>query len=181
MNTTLLIVMGVSGCGKSTIARKLAAIYDLNFIEADDFHSEQAIRHMANERPLTDSMRQPWVDQIKHSLKINAQCNRNTVLAFSGLRYAHRESCRYIFPNTLFIHLKASHKTIQERINQRQNHFMPASLLDSQFTALEPNKDEPDMLEMDATGSIELILENARYHIKHHLDNHLTVQNHEKN
>src|SRR5690242_16540799 len=89
-----IVVMGVSGSGKTTVARALAAHYGDVFIDADDFHADDAKTQMAAGVPLSDAQRQPWVDALAHALRDQADQGRSTVLAFSGLRAAHRQRLR---------------------------------------------------------------------------------------
>lgn len=157
----LIIVMGVSGCGKTTIASQLAQVFDYHFIEADDFHSEQAKMHMSSGQALTDEMRLPWIERIKRELEQKYKQGQNSVLSYSGLRRAHREALRNIFDNTVFLHLVAPYDLISQRLNTRSNHFMPSTLLDSQFDALEAEYKETDIINLDAQCSIEQLVQQA--------------------
>ncbi len=154
----LIISMGVSGSGKSTLAKRLAEQFDLPFLEADDFHSAENKAHMAAGKPLTDAMREPWITQLCDTIKTNAN---SCVLAYSGLRRAHRQRFRELGFKTLFLHLHGEKSVIAERMQARSNHFMPSSLLDSQFAALEPTDTEPDIILVDLAAPIPEILAKA--------------------
>ena len=104
----LIIVMGVSGCGKSTIAKTIAKEKKMIFLEADGFHSVAAKELMANGNPLNDLMREPWIAAICDELKKIQPKNRNCVLAYSGLRTKHRQQFRQLGFETLFLFLSAS-------------------------------------------------------------------------
>ena len=147
----LIIVMGVSGSGKSSVAQSLAETYGYRYLDADDFHSDEAKAHMAAGTPLTDAMRIPWVNNISAYLTECAQLNVSCTLAFSGLRKAHREQLRRLPFRLAFIYLKGKRETIAQRMSSRQDHFMPTSLLDSQFASMEDSSGESDVLPIDIT------------------------------
>lgn len=154
----IIISMGVSGSGKSTLAQLLAEQYDLPFLEADDFHSAENKAHMAAGKPLTDAMREPWIASICNTIKTEG---KSCVLAYSGLRRAHRQKFRELGFRTLFIKLDGSKELIAARMSERAGHFMPVSLLDSQFAAMEPPVDEPDMVIVSIDADIPTIVEHA--------------------
>lgn len=158
----LIIVMGVSGCGKTTLAEHLAKTLHFQFIEADDFHSPENKAHMASGKPLTDTMREPWIqslcDEVIRQKERGVQC----VLAYSGLRRAHRNRFRQLGCRTLFLHLKGPKELIRERMQLRAEHFMPTELLDSQYAALEkPGAEERDIVEIDLGLSVAEIFRRA--------------------
>ena len=162
--------MGVSGCGKSSVASNLADHYGFHYIEADDFHSEQAKQHMAAGLALTDAMRLPWIKKLKQQLQTTSKSDNSAVLAFSGLRQAHRMQFRDIFDRTVFIHLVAPYDTILQRMNQRNDHFMPVKLLASQFAALEPVSGESDIIEVDANIELISLIQDVSKKIDLHLN-----------
>lgn len=159
----LFVIMGVSGAGKSTVASALAEHYSYLYLDADDFHSEEAKAHMAAGKPLTDEMRKPWIERICARLKGLEEEGRNAVLAFSGLKKSHRDPLRQCCMETHFIFLDGDAETIAERISARQGHFMSPALLDSQFDSLErPDpREEPDVELLDITPPIPSVLERA--------------------
>ncbi|WP_374012836.1 gluconokinase [Pseudoxanthomonas koreensis] len=139
------VVMGVSGSGKTTLARALASAWGATFLDADDFHSEQAKALMASGQPLTDAMRQPWVERIAADLARRVAAGENVTLAFSGLRRAHRDMLRQAGLPLQFLFLHGEAELIASRMRARSDHYMPVCLLDSQFAALEPPHDEADV------------------------------------
>lgn len=158
---TLVVCMGVSGSGKSTLARALAEALDWTFVDGDDLHGPQNRAHMAAGRPLTDAMREPWIDRMCVRLRSERSQGRDCVLAFSGLRRAHRQRFRELGFRTLFLHLTAGREVIAQRMSEREGHYMPVSLLDSQFTDLQPVDREPDVVPVPADGPFESVLKEA--------------------
>lgn len=135
-----VIVMGVSGCGKSTVGALLAERLGCRFLEGDMFHDTAAVEKMRRGIPLTDEDRWPWLDRI------GAAASEGTiVVACSALRRAYRDRLRAAIPaRTHFVMLDNSREEILRRLTARTHEFMPASLLDSQFATLErPSADEP--------------------------------------
>ncbi|ALS99909.1 gluconokinase [Lacimicrobium alkaliphilum] len=165
----LLVVMGVSGSGKTTLARQLADQLDFAFMEADEFHSDEARQKMARAEPLDDEMREPWLNSMCQHLTRHQQ---STVLAYSGLRRRHRQRFRELGYDTGFIWLHGQFDDIRRRLDNRQGHYMPASLLTSQFRDLEMPKGETDILMLDihcnpkqlltrATAAVSLLYRSA--------------------
>jgi gluconokinase len=140
-HTGPFIVMGVSGCGKSTIASQLAGSIGAEFLDADDFHPAANIQKMAAGIPLTDEDRWPWLESLNHTLRERDDEGRPVVLACSALRQAYREVLSRSFERVVFIYLAGSKDEIQSRLESRSGHFMPAKLLDSQFAMLEEPAD----------------------------------------
>ncbi len=157
----LVVVMGVSGCGKSTLGAALADRRQWRYLDADDFHSSQSRDHMASGKPLTDEMRQPWISAICHKLQQLAKDYDHTVLAFSGLKKAHREPLRHCGSRVIFLHLTGDREIVAQRMLARANHFMPASLLDSQLATLENPSNEPDVFPLNIDASINELLEQS--------------------
>ncbi|MBE8716885.1 gluconokinase [Cellvibrio polysaccharolyticus] len=156
--TPLLIVMGVSGSGKTTIAELLADHYGFQFFDADHFHSDAARAHMNSGKPLTDDMRAPWVEALKLHLRAQGDAGSACVLAFSGLKRRHRDALREAGLQTLFVFLHGEKTVIYQRLVNRTNHFMDPNLLDSQFDSLEFPRDETDMLHIDIDAPREQLL-----------------------
>jgi len=135
---SLFIVMGVSGTGKSSLAKQMADELSITFVDADDFHSVQAKKQMATNKPLTDAMRAPWLATIITHLNSLHQQGKSVVLAYSGLKSAHRALFRELSFCCQFFYLNGDKAVIAKRISQRESHFFSAELLDSQFEAMEP-------------------------------------------
>lgn len=142
----VVIVMGVSGSGKTTLARLLAEAWHASFIDADDIHDDAARARMAAGLPLTDAMRDPWVVRIADELVQRVANGERVVLAFSGLRRHHRERLRATGLPLRFLFLHGDQTLIAARMEARSGHYMPASLLDSQFEALEMPLGEADVV-----------------------------------
>ena len=144
----LIICMGVSSCGKTTLARALAERFDLFYLEADDFHSEENKAHMAAGKPLSDSMREPWIGNICAALGKEYESGKHCVLACSALKEVHRQRFRETEFNTHFLFLDGSPELISKWISEREGHFMPPELLESQFNALESPLGEPGVTQI---------------------------------
>ncbi|GLR15686.1 gluconokinase [Portibacter lacus] len=152
----LIIVMGVSGSGKSTIAKGIAKSLDLPFYDADDFHPKENIAKMESGEPLNDIDRKPWLEKIN---AFSADIVKSTALVFacSALKESYREILSRNI-NVVFVYLKGSPKLIHDRMNAREDHFMPLNLLDSQFKDLE----EPlHAITIDIDQSKEAIINEA--------------------
>lgn len=157
----LIIVMGVSGTGKSTLAQALSKALTLKFCEADDYHSTEAKSLMSQGIALTDEQRKPWIERLSEALHAKLEQNHSCVLAYSGLKAAQRKQIYDIGFKTLTICLTGERDLIAKRLNNRAEHFMPASLLDSQFTAMQlPVKDQYNVF-LDVKDSPEKLLEQA--------------------
>jgi gluconokinase len=164
--TNLIVVMGVSGSGKSTLAEKIALYYGYSYLDADDFHSQEAKSRMASGLPLTDTLRQPWVANICARLQQALVQQEHIVLAFSGLRRAHRQILRNQKLKTLVLFLEGDETTIQARVDKRPNHFMNPSQVRSQFDTLEEPVDEADVIRIDIHTTSEHILKQALANIE---------------
>lgn len=158
MNSPRLVVcMGVSGCGKSTLAQALSTRLGWPMLEADDFHNAANRAHMASGQPLTEAMREPWLASICSALRARGS---DCVLACSALRRAHRARLRALGWNTRFLLLEINPDGARQRLQQRSGHFMPASLVDSQFETLEWPLGEADVSRIDALLPLrELLLQ----------------------
>lgn len=142
----ILVVMGVSGCGKTTVGRLLAAHYGVGFVDADDLHSPEARAQMSGGEPLTDEQRAPWLERVADLLIGRAEAGQSTILAFSGLRRAHRQRLRELGLPVGFVFLAPDPAIVANHLRRRTDHFMPPSLLDSQFHTLEAPREEPDIV-----------------------------------
>jgi gluconokinase len=160
-NPVVLIVMGVSGCGKSTLARTLAHRFDFEYLEADDYHTSLAVSLMASGTPLTDTHREPWIQALCNKLQSLGAAGKSVVMAYSGLRAAHRARFRALGLPMQFIHLVGEKELIRSRLQARTEHFMPADLIDSQFAALEPTMDEQDVIEISVNTDVGGIINVA--------------------
>ncbi len=157
----LIVAMGVSGSGKSTVARALADRLALHYLEGDYYHSDEARSRMAKAIPLSEEMRAPWIKAICRDLKQLASKGENCVLAFSGLKKSHREPLRHTGFQVIFLFLEGEKAMIRQRIADRKGHFAPPQLLDSQFETLEPPLDEADVLRLDIRLPLQQLVDQA--------------------
>ncbi|MCJ8314476.1 MAG: gluconokinase [Saccharospirillaceae bacterium] len=157
-----VIVYGVSGCGKSTIASEVSRNIDAEFLDADDFHPQANLDKMASGDPLNDEDRQPWLEHLNTIMVDKAKAGIQVVLACSALKETYRRTLsKNITP--FWCHLALSEQMVIERMMKRQNHFMKANMVSSQFEALE----KPDYgLIVDATHSVENIVKIILEHIR---------------
>lgn len=135
--TTPIIVMGVSGCGKTTLAGALARQLSAPCLDADDFHPARNVEKMRAGMPLTDDDRQPWLASLNAELRCRALDGQRVVLACSALRQRYRDALAADIPAVHWIFLDGSAAEIAARMRAREGHYMPESLLRSQFDALE--------------------------------------------
>lgn len=135
-----VLVMGVSGSGKSTVGQMIAHIYGGIFLDGDDYHPQSNVDWMAEGKPLTDEMRWPWLTQLADAVNAERQ-HGFTVFACSALRKSYRDRLRTTISDLRIVYLEAQEDVTAKRIAQRSDHFMPVSLLHSQFTTLEPPQD----------------------------------------
>ncbi len=136
--SALVIVMGVSGSGKSVLAESLAQATDWQFAEGDDYHSPTNKARMAARIPLTDEERLPWLNALRDVLERWHRQQLCGILTCSALRSAYREHLSAGLPEVRFIWLDPPRELIEERLSRRSGHFMPPELLDSQLATLEP-------------------------------------------
>ena len=143
MNKGLYVVMGVSGSGKTLIGSALARSLGVKFVEGDDFHPEENVKRMASGIALTDEDRAPWLRSIAARLRAAKDAGTGLVVSCSALKRSYRDLLRAEAGDVRFIFLKGARALIAQRLATRSGHYMPASLLDSQFAALEePGPDE---------------------------------------
>lgn len=139
-----IIVMGVCGCGKSTIAAQLAEALKLPFAEADVFHPPANIKKMENGVALNDEDRWPWLASLRDWMSAQTRAGIGSIVTCSALKRSYRDVLREAEGDVVFVLLHGSRELLAERISSRKGHFMPLSLLDSQLDTLElPQADEP--------------------------------------
>ena len=156
-----VLVMGVCGCGKSSIGQAVARELGAHFVEGDDFHSPLNRETMAGGQPLSDAMRQGWLDDIAaHVAGRGERC----VIACSALKQSYRDRLSRTIGPLLVVHLAGSRDLLSQRMAARRDHFMPVSLLDSQFADLEPPSG-PDVVRIDVALSQDAVVDRALSHI----------------
>jgi gluconokinase len=143
-STITVVVMGVSGSGKTTVARCMADALGWPFAEGDDFHPPANVVKMSSGTPLTDEDRVPWLEAVARWIGEQEAAGRSAIVTCSALKRAYRDVLRRDNPSVWFVHVSSSPVALQHRLKTRSGHYMPASLLASQLEALEPlEADEP--------------------------------------
>jgi gluconokinase len=152
----ILIIMGVSGSGKTTVGRAVAARLGCGFSDADDFHSAANKAKMAAGIPLDDADREPWLGALREAMDAWQRSSTDYVLACSALKNRYRELLGASDPDRKFVYLKGSYELLRSRLEGRTGHFFDPELLRSQFDALE----EPaDAIVIDAAQSVDAQVE----------------------
>jgi gluconokinase len=159
----VVVVMGVAGVGKSTVAQTLAQHLGVPCAEGDDFHPEANIAKMSAGIPLNDTDRWPWLQRIAEWMSERGQKGAGGVVTCSALKRRYRDILRGGYPDAFFVHLSGDRALIGDRMSHRAGHFMPTSLLDSQFEILEPlQADEKGAVLDVGIGPDELVAEALR-------------------
>ncbi|MBA3909446.1 MAG: hypothetical protein C0524_06050 [Rhodobacter sp.] len=154
---TRVVVMGVSGCGKSSIGAAVAARLGARFIDGDHLHPDANIAKMARGEALNDADRTPWLARVGAALIAD-----NTVVACSALKRIYRDQIRAAAgAEVVFLHLKGDREVLLDRVSNRPGHFMPASLLDSQLAILEDPQPDETHLTADIRSTPDQIVANA--------------------
>lgn len=147
-----IVIMGVAGCGKSTVGAAIASAEGLPLIEGDDFHSAESRAKMARGTPLTDADRAQWLVTLGRQLAGHPE---GVVLTCSALKRAYRDQLRQAAPGLRFVFLEIAREAAQQRVAARGSHFFSASLVDSQFATLESPAGEEGVLAVDALQPID--------------------------
>ncbi|HEX4051970.1 MAG TPA: gluconokinase [Steroidobacteraceae bacterium] len=157
-----VVVMGVSGCGKSTLGQALAQALNLSFIEGDTLHDAHSIAKMRSDQPLDDADRAGWLGRIAAQLQDERRYPRGLVLTCSALRRVYRDRLRDTTRGLRFVFLRIDASAARQRLQHRAHHFMPASLVPSQFATLEPpSPEETDVVTLDASTAPAIVLAGA--------------------
>jgi gluconokinase len=153
-----IVVMGVSGSGKSTIGRALALRLNARFIEGDDFHPPANIAKMSHGMPLTDEDRWPWLEALRQELSGAVYRGETVVLSCSALRQVYRDRLGLGLPGLTWIYLKGDREALLRNFAKRSDHFMKANMLDSQLRTLE----EPvDAIVLPCEGPVDELVDHA--------------------
>lgn len=163
--TSAVVVMGVSGSGKSTVGAGLAERLGVPFVEGDALHSARNVALMAAGTPLTDEDRREWLATVAERLR-QGQANGGVVVSCSALKRSYRDQLRAAAPALRFIHLAGEPALLAERMQQRAGHYMPASLLASQLATLEPPQPDEAAFEFAITEPVAAIVAAARRHLE---------------
>lgn len=164
MTAPRLIIMGVSGCGKSTVGERLAQRLGVPFLEGDDLHPPHNVALMAAGTPLTDADRADWLDAIAERLS-DLQPDVGLVVSCSALKRRYRDRLRAAASDLQFVHLYGDHALLATRLAQRQGHYMPPALLLSQLETLEiPSADE-SALSLDITEPADNLVTQIEHHL----------------
>lgn len=160
----IVVLMGVSGSGKTTVGKVLAAKLGWQFADGDDFHPAANIEKMQRGSPLTDEDRRPWLTSLREYIDDAVDRGENLVLACSALNHNYRE---YLTADNSdfvrYVYMQGSEELIAKRLAERDGHFMPSSLLRSQFDALEPPQ---DALRVDIAPAPPIIAETIMHNLK---------------
>lgn len=161
MTSKSIVVMGVCGCGKSTIAEQLSKIMDCKFIDGDDLHPRANIIKMAKGEALNDHDRAPWLERISDAAFSLESKNETGIIVCSALKKSYRDQIRSGNNNVNFIYLDASIELIMQRMRARKGHFMQYNMVNGQFATLERPENEPNVAVVDIDGTREQVIERA--------------------
>ena len=156
-----VIVMGVAGCGKSVVGEGIAARLGWRFVEGDRMHPPENVARMRSGMPLTDSLRRGWLDAIGRELAAIRACGEGVVAACSALKRIYRDQLRDHVPDAIFLYLDVDREEARLRVSGRSGHFMPASLVGSQFSILQPPEPDERAVTLDGLLPVETLVEQA--------------------
>ena len=148
-----IVVMGVSGCGKSTVGQALAQALGRRYVEGDELHPPRNVALMASGTPLTDADRQGWLAAVAQTISPASTGPEGVVVSCSALKRSYRNQLRAAAPAAVFVHLHGTPAQLEQRLQQRKGHYMPASLLKSQLDTLEPPGPDERALALDIAHS----------------------------
>ena len=152
------MVMGVAGCAKSAVGEALAPALGAVFVEGDRLHPPENVARMARGEPLTDTLREGWLDAIGQRIAASVADGQSVVATCSALKRGYRNRLRGFCSGIVFVYLEVDRETAWRRVGTRKGHFMPASLVDSQFAILEAPAADERALTIDATGRLSDIV-----------------------
>ncbi len=157
-----VVLMGVSGSGKTAVGEALARELGWAWFDADDYHPPANVEKMRSGQPLTDADRWPWLDLLNGLMRAEDAKGRSAVLGCSALKQVYRDRLAQGLADVRWVHLKGSFELIMSRLQQRKHRYMPASLLQSQFDTLEEPR---DALTIDIADPPEALAERIRAHL----------------
>lgn len=156
-----IVVMGVSGSGKTTVAKGIAEAMGWEFAEGDDFHPKANVDKMASGHPLTDEDRWPWLEAIGAWIERRAEAGSSAVITCSALRRVYRDLLSKGRPGVRFCHIEADSSLIADRLEHREGHYMPPSLLPSQLATLEPLEPDEPGVTVSAAATVDDVIQHA--------------------
>ena len=158
-----IVLIGVSGSGKTTVGKLLAPAIDATYVEGDDYHPPANIAKMRSGQPLDDNDRKPWLETLGRVVGEHCAQGRSVIVACSALRRSYRDALAAAAGRPLtFVHLTLPSNVLEARVKARTQHFMPASLLQSQLATLEPLGDDEDGTEIAETGTAQQTVDAIR-------------------
>jgi gluconokinase len=160
-----IVVMGVSGCGKSTVGTRLARELGATFLDADDFHPPDNVERMRAGMALTDAERAPWLDALTARLLAAGAAEEKAVLACSALKRSYRDALRRGAPALTLVHLTGSPALLAERVTARPGHYMPPTLLPSQLATLEPPAADERAITLDVAAPTDALVAAILKHV----------------
>ena len=161
----LIVVFGVSGCGKTTLGAALAKALAASFMDADDFHSSENVAKMRIGTALSDADRAPWLTTLNSEIRLRLSAGQSVVMACSALKLAYRQAISAGLSKVDWIFLDGSFDAVAGRLRERENHYMPESLLRSQFDALE-RPDDAICVSIELSPAGQLAAALAALHVK---------------
>ena len=155
----IVVMMGVSASGKTTVGDALAKRLGWTFKEGDELHPQANIDKMRSGHPLDDADRAPWLDRVVQWISDRLAAGENSVISCSALKHGYRDRLRRADPGLAFILLDPDPETLRHRVESRTHHFMPPSLLDSQLATLDRPGSDEQALVLSGTGGIDAAVE----------------------
>jgi len=162
-----IVVMGVAGSGKTAVGEGLVKALGVRFIEGDSYHPPHNVALMSAGTPLTDDDRIHWLDAIGHEIASAFSRGESTITACSALKRIYRDRLRGFCPDIVFLYLEIDRQTAARRVAARRNHFMPSSLVDSQFEALAPPETDERHYSIDAGADLNIVVAAALAKLRH--------------
>lgn len=159
---THIVVMGVSGSGKTTVGQALADALGWRFIEGDSFHPQRNVEKMSAGHPLDDEDRRPWLEALAAEIAADDAAGRNSIVGCSALKRSYRDILRRGAEDVRFLHVHGDRALLRDRLSDRAGHFFPASLLDSQLATLEPLGPDERGVVVDVAAPVADMVAEAR-------------------